>query len=304
MCPGFSKTVWDPQQVVCDAFGPPPKTNVRHLRRRGSQRRTARSVHRKPPSRAPPPPHQSPLCSSSGPPCTLSPPPPPILYTTPGRPPCSLGERTLPFLAEGGGRGGGHRHRGRRRRRPLLVPGGRRLRSAAEEVGRGSGPVHRVSANRRRRAAWARAVVGGKKRKKRDRKPTETNVDSHALCLVVKTWARHKTTETVLNNGWRLVAVGNWRLAVGCGWWRWAAGGWWRLAAVGGWRSLGAVLKGYPSPKHKSGVLTDGPGISCADPESPSPPPRPFKPPGIGSTPMAVPHPKAKTAHHLLAAVV
>ena len=28
---------------------------------------------------------------------------------------------------------------------------------------------------------------------------------------------RHKTTETVLNNGWRLVAVGGWRLAVG-GW--------------------------------------------------------------------------------------
>ena len=41
---------------------------------------------------------------------------------------------------------------------------------------------------------------------------------------MVKTWARHKTTETVLNKGWRLVAVG-------------------------GWCSLGAVLKGCPKQK-------------------------------------------------------
>ena len=32
---------------------------------------------------------------------------------------------------------------------------------------------------------------------------TETNVDGDALCFVVKTWARHKTTEKVLNNGWQ-----------------------------------------------------------------------------------------------------
>ena len=42
-----------------------------------------------------------------------------------------------------------------------------------------------------------------------------------------KTLGRHKTTETVLNNGWRLAAVGGWRLV--------AVGGW-RLVAVGGWR--------------------------------------------------------------------
>ena len=49
-----------------------------------------------------------------------------------------------------------------------------------------------------------------------------------ALCFMVKTWARHKTTETVLNNGWRL-AVGGWRLAVGG--WRLTVGGWWSLGA-------------------------------------------------------------------------
>ena len=88
------------------------------------------------------------------------------------------------------------------------------------------------------------------------------------LGFMVKTWARHKTRETVLDNLWRLVAVGGWRLAVG-GWWRLAVGGWqlavggwwrlavggwwrlavggWRLAAVGGgWRSLRAVLEGCP----------------------------------------------------------
>ena len=57
--------------------------------------------------------------------------------------------------------------------------------------------------------------------------PTETNVHGDALRFMGKTWARHKTTETVLNNGWPLAAVGGWR----------------RLA-VGGWWSLGAVLLG------------------------------------------------------------
>ena len=68
---------------------------------------------------------------------------------------------------------------------------------------------------------------GGKK-ERRFVTPTETNVHGDALCLMVETWAwaRHKTTETTLNNGWRL-AVGGWR-----------------LVAVGGWWSLGAVLKG------------------------------------------------------------
>ena len=58
--------------------------------------------------------------------------------------------------------------------------------------------------------------------------PTETSVHRDALCFLVKTWARHKTTEALLNNDWRLAAVGGWRLAVGG----------WRLA-VGGWRVVG-----------------------------------------------------------------
>ena len=104
--------------------------------------------------------------------------------------------------------------------------------------------------------------------------PTETSPHRDALCFVVKTWARHKTTETVLSNGWRLPAVGGrWRLAVGGGWqlavggwWRLAVGGWWRWAvcgswrlAVGGWWSVGAVLKGCPSRKNYR-VLKDSPG--------------------------------------------
>ena len=74
--------------------------------------------------------------------------------------------------------------------------------------------------------------------------PIKTNVHGDLLCVMVKTWARHKTKEKVLNNGWRLVAVGGWQLAVGGGW-RLAVGGGWRLA-VGGWWSLGAVLEGCP----------------------------------------------------------
>ena len=36
-----------------------------------------------------------------------------------------------------------------------------------------------------------------------------------APCFMVRPWAQHNTTETVLNNGWRLAAVGGgWRLAV------------------------------------------------------------------------------------------
>ena len=44
------------------------------------------------------------------------------------------------------------------------------------------------------------------------------NVHGDALCFMVETWARHKTTETVLKNGWRLAAVGGLRLAFGGGW--------------------------------------------------------------------------------------
>ena len=64
-----------------------------------------------------------------------------------------------------------------------------------------------------------------------------------------------QTTETVLNNGWRLAAVGGWRLV---------AVGSWRLVAVGGgWRRL-VVLGGCPSglcfTKKRIGVLKDSPG--------------------------------------------
>ena len=38
--------------------------------------------------------------------------------------------------------------------------------------------------------------------------PTETNLHGDALCAMVKTLTRHKTTEALLNNGWRL-AVGD-----------------------------------------------------------------------------------------------
>ena len=112
----------------------------------------------------------------------------------------------------------------------------------------------------------------GKKKRKEFVTPTETNLHGDARCFMVKTWARHSTTETVLNSGWRWAAVGGWRLVVGSGW-RLAAGLWWRLAAEGGWPlvavgggwrlaaggpwglSSRAVLK-----KKKLEVLNDSPG--------------------------------------------
>ena len=96
---------------------------------------------------------------------------------------------------------------------------------------------------------------------------------------MVKTWAKKKATEPVLNNvwrlavdgggqlvvggggqlvvggGWRLVVGGGWQLAVS-GWWRLAVGGWWRLA-VGPWGlSLRAVLI---KKRRKIGALKDSP---------------------------------------------
>ena len=73
-------------------------------------------------------------------------------------------------------------------------------------------------------------VLGSKNKRKENGfgTPTETNVHGDALCCVVKTRARHKATETVLNNGWRLAAVGRWRLV--------AVGGWRLVAVGGGWR--------------------------------------------------------------------
>ena len=46
--------------------------------------------------------------------------------------------------------------------------------------------------------------------------PTETNVHGDALCFMVKTWARHNTTEALLNNGWRLVVGRTGRFQTGC----------------------------------------------------------------------------------------
>ena len=77
--------------------------------------------------------------------------------------------------------------------------------------------------------------------------PTETNLHGDALCFMVKTWTRQKTTHKttlrlVAGGGWRLAAVGGGWLAVGGGW-RLAVCGWWRLAvAVGGW----LFLRGCP----------------------------------------------------------
>ena len=57
-----------------------------------------------------------------------------------------------------------------------------------------------------------------------------------------KTWARRKTTETELYNGWRLAAASGWRLE--------AVGGW-RLA-VGGPKGLSLMrnIKNWQTPVH------------------------------------------------------
>ena len=57
---------------------------------------------------------------------------------------------------------------------------------------------------------------------------------------MVKTWARHKTTEALLNSGWRLAAVDSWRLMV-----------------VGGWRLVdgGPCPSGLSFTKKKTGFL-------------------------------------------------
>ena len=88
----------------------------------------------------------------------------------------------------------------------------------------------------------ARAVLKGKRNGGRN--ATFTNVHGDALCFVVKTWARHSTTDALLNNVWRLAAVGGWWQLVAVGDGRLAVGGGGRWAAVGGpwWLSLGGVL--------------------------------------------------------------
>ena len=69
--------------------------------------------------------------------------------------------------------------------------------------------------------------------------PMQTNVHGDAHCLMAERWTIHKTTETALNNGWRLVAV-------------------WRRLAVGGWRL--AVLRGCPEqgPLQKENKSSSG----------------------------------------------
>ena len=67
--------------------------------------------------------------------------------------------------------------------------------------------------------------------------PTETNVHGDALCLMVKTGAGHKTTAVLLNNGWRLMAVGGWRFVA-------VSGGRGRRLAVGGPSGLSFGLEG------------------------------------------------------------
>ena len=100
-------------------------------------------------------------------------------------------------------------------------------------------------------ASLAGLSLRGKKRKEFVT-PTEMNCHGDAFFFMVKTWARHKTPETVLENGWRLAAVGGWRLAVVGGGWRLAVSDWWRLA-IGGWRlAVGGgwrLAVGCPSQK-------------------------------------------------------
>ena len=77
-----------------------------------------------------------------------------------------------------------------------------------------------------------------------------------ALCFMVKTWARHKTTKEKYN-GWRL---GGERL-VAVGWL--AVRGAWRLAVGGGcWLAVGGPWggpKGLSSTEKKMGFLKDSP---------------------------------------------
>ena len=53
-----------------------------------------------------------------------------------------------------------------------------------------------------------------KKQRKGFAMPTGTTVHGDALCFMVKTWAPHRTTEAVLNSGWRLAVGGWWGLSL------------------------------------------------------------------------------------------
>ena len=83
---------------------------------------------------------------------------------------------------------------------------------------------------------WGRAVLNGGK--KGVRNANRTNVHGDVLCFLVKTCERHKTTDAVLNNGWRLAVGGGWRVVAVGGWRLVAVGGGWLLALVvgGGFR--------------------------------------------------------------------
>ena len=119
-------------------------------------------------------------------------------------------------------------------------------------------PWHTVSHERDTDAGLS--LRGKKKERKRFVTPTETNVHGDALCFMVKTWATHKTTETVLNTGWRL-AVGRWWRLAADGDWQLVVGGGWRRLAVGGWWSLGAALKAVLNKKGNGGSQ----GQRCMD---------------------------------------
>ena len=90
-----------------------------------------------------------------------------------------------------------------------------------------------------------------------------------ALCFMVDTWARHNTTEAVLNSGWRLAVSGGCRLAVGGGC-RLAVGGGCRLAAVVGCRlvAVGGPW-GLSLTKQKKEFLRTAPVVHTQPPSGP-----------------------------------
>ena len=94
------------------------------------------------------------------------------------------------------------------RRRPLpTTPSQPGPRAAAASSSGGSAPWHSGALHKSATRCGRSAGAGLPFRK--NHRGGGSHVQGDALCFVVKTWARQKTTETVLNNGWRL--------AVGCG---------------------------------------------------------------------------------------
>ena len=137
----------------------------------------------------------------------------------------------------GGVRGVVRRERGGRCTAGTGVGGAWHL--CREQRDGGAGDLDRI----RRRHGTRAVLEKGNERKKGFAAPKQTRVHGDALCFMVETWARHKTREGVLNNGWRLVAVG--------GGWRLAVGGWWSLRAIlnkKNWVSYGQPCTGLRGP--------------------------------------------------------